>query len=143
MSMSLTIRPMALSDIDEVSALARRIWMKHYAGIISAAQIEYMLEQMYSKENLEKQVTVEGHLFHLALLDGKIAGYVSVEKMPQGEYFMHKFYIDGTQQRKGLGGQVMAYLEAEYSDMRAMRLKVNRVNVQAINFYFKNGFTIE
>ncbi len=34
--------------VDELIALAGEIWRRHYADIISAAQIEYMLAQRYA-----------------------------------------------------------------------------------------------
>ena len=38
------ILPLQAADVDELIALAGEIWRRHYADIISAAQIEYMLD---------------------------------------------------------------------------------------------------
>ena len=52
------------------------------------------------------------------------------------------------QQRKSLGTAVMQEIENEIKVTQEVnnykiRLTVNRQNFKAINFYFKNGFTIE
>jgi len=52
-------------------------------------------------------------------------------------------YIDTREQRRGLGRAIWEALLLLLTDMRAMRLQVNRQNYKAINFYFKVGFVIE
>lgn len=141
MSSDIIIRPIEHVDIGEVSSLARHIWEKHYINIISQAQIDYMLEMMYSPASLQKQLA-ESHQFYLALLEDRIIGYMSVQETAPREWSLHKFYIDGEQQRRGIGRRMLAYVE-QAKHPAILRLTVNRTNVHAINFYFKHGFTIE
>src|SRR5262247_1185690 len=42
------IEPLMTQDVEQLAALAREIWFDHYVGLITTAQIEYMLEQRYN-----------------------------------------------------------------------------------------------
>jgi GNAT superfamily N-acetyltransferase len=142
MTGELTIRPMTESDIPAITSLADRIWHKHYPNIISVAQIDYMLELMYSAPALKKQME-EGSEFLLALVDGKIMGYVAILPTGKEEYLLDKLYVDQSLQKRGVGGALLKAALAKHPDCRVVRLNVNRMNINAINFYFKQGFIIE
>ena len=61
----------------------------------------------------------------------------------EGNFFIHKLYLEIDKQRKGMGSEVFRQLLALMSNLEAVRLQVNRQNMKAINFYFKMGFVIE
>lgn len=138
---SLAIRKMEPGDIPAVSELAARIWRAHYPGIISAAQIEYMLERMYSPEALMRDLKNGIHIW-LAEADGHLAGYASVEKTSQTICFLHKLYVDPSYQRRGIASTLMRRIDTALAP-KELSLHVNRANIQAINFYIREGFTID
>lgn len=138
-SLAVSFRPMREGDIARLQQLSHAIWHQHYPGVISEAQITYMLELMYSEAALRDQVA-QGHRFILAEIAGDLVGFASVEQTAIGEYFVHKLYVDVARHRAGLGGALLAHLEATIKP-RLLRLHVNCHNVLAINFYFKHGFT--
>lgn len=129
-------------DIPVIHHLADRIWKKYYPEIISTEQIEYMLHTMYSEEALREQMKA-GQQFYLVADGGKTMGYLAISEKGKGEYFLHKFYIEHAHHRAGLGSSVLNELLKKFSNKITLRLTVNRQNFKAINFYFKNGFTIE
>ena len=136
------VREAQHSEIPIIHALARKIWMDHYPSIISMEQIEYMLEKMYSENALKQQLT-NGHRFFI-LGEGKTdLGYLSFSQTEDGNYFLHKFYIDTQHHRKGLGHYFFDTVFNAFPNLKSIRLTVNRTNLKAINFYFKKGFTIE
>jgi len=51
------IQPATLDDIPTLRALARRIWLEYYPGIISREQIDYMLARMYSAKALRREIS--------------------------------------------------------------------------------------
>lgn len=51
-----TLMPVAESDFAVLRELAETIWRQHYAEIISAAQIEYMLAGRFSDEALREHM---------------------------------------------------------------------------------------
>ena len=137
------LHPATPDDIPAIRDLAHRIWWTHYPGIISTEQIEYMLEWMYGAETLERQMTLDGHHFWLIRYAGESIGFIAISQKAPGDYFMHKFYLDAGRQAKGLGTAAFHTLLEQYPGLRTLRLTVNRRNYKSVNFYFKNGFTIE
>ncbi len=138
------LRAAKSEDLPEIGALAERIWREWYARIISTQQIEYMLQRMYSTENLRAQMQ-QGQEFHLLFVEGQPAGYCSIspdKEAGKGAYFLHKFYVDTARHGQGLGSQMLDYLLRFYAPA-ALRLTVNRANYVAINFYFRKKFVIE
>lgn len=138
---ALAIREMRIEDIPAVGELAQRIWRAYYPAIISPAQVEYMLDLMYSPKSLEKQLA-DGHRFFLLEQGGALLGYASAEPKESGRWHLHKLYVDQATARRGLGSRLLKHLE-EALRPKALTLTVNRHNVRAINFYFKEGFSIE
>lgn len=53
---AVTLTPVAKPDFAVVRELAGTIWRQHYSGIISAAQIDYMLAGRFSDEALREHV---------------------------------------------------------------------------------------
>lgn len=129
-------------DLEKISELAKVIWVKHYPSIIGELQVKYMLDNFYSLSALKVQMD-QGQNFYL--IQSEIAedlGYLSVSQNSE-EVFIHKFYLSNPYQNLGLGSKTLKLLTTQYPSATTFRLQVNRQNYTAINFYFKNGFTIE
>ena len=76
--------------------------------------------------------------FHIWKIDiGKIIGYVSFFKI-KDEAEIIKIGIDKLYQRKNYGSQVIS--EMKRIGIKKIFLEVSIENVEAINFYLKNGF---
>jgi ribosomal protein S18 acetylase RimI-like enzyme len=132
-----------LKDLDKISDLAHRIWNDHYPEIIGQEQVDYMLQRMYDKESLKKQIASKDQFF-LSFDESlnRYTGFLSITNQGNGSFFINKFYIDTRLQRSGIGERFFDFFIEEFSP-EVIRLQVNRQNYKAINFYFKNGFTIE
>jgi diamine N-acetyltransferase len=136
------IRPAARPDLPTIAGLAREIWREHYPGIISAEQIEYMLERLYAPAALEAQFSA-GRRFYLAALDGEQAGYAAASAEDEGRVvFLNSLYVRRSGRGRGLGAALLNQAAAAFPAARRIRLTVNRQNFRAINFYFKSGFVI-
>ncbi len=129
-------------DIPVIAHLAQVIWKKHYPSIITMEQINFMLHQMYSQKALLTQMK-EGQQFTLAYVDENPSGYISLSTKDEKTYFIHKFYVEVNQHRKGIGSKLFEYIIQQLPDAETFELAVNRINYTAINFYFKQGFTID
>lgn len=141
MSIDVQLIKAVTGDIPEITALAEKIWKIHYPPIIGMAQVEYMLNKMYSAEALTEQID-QGQIYYFIRYEGKNVGYFGVSNEDPLELFIHKFYIDSDQQGKGLGMQSFQKLTDLYSQCSVARLTVNRHNFKSVNFYFKAGFVI-
>ena len=106
-----------------------------------------MLEKFYSKNSLLQQIE-EGQEFYKIMDQEFLCGFISISRKSGAEYFLHKFYILPEQHGKNTGTKVMniisdMMMSREKLKLINIRLTVNRQNYKAINFYFKNDFTIE
>lgn len=137
----LQLTPASPNDISIIYRLAVKIWNHHYVPIIGKAQVDYMLDKIYSVEDLTNQMTVRNHRFFLINISEQIMGFISVSG--QEDIFIHKFYIDQDIQGKGYGMTAFHELLKRYPSAKTFSLTVNRSNYKSINFYFKLGFKID
>ncbi|MFD2161453.1 GNAT family N-acetyltransferase [Paradesertivirga mongoliensis] len=138
------IRTAIKTDIPAINRLANTIWKNTYREILSASQIEFMLNDMYSLESLSEQFDQDVH-FLLAEKEEQavaFASYSLVESNP-AVYKIHKLYILPQEQGKGTGKKLLNYIREEIIDRAGeiMELNVNRAN-PALEFYKKYGFSI-
>ena len=138
----LSLKIATKDDVSIIQSLANKIWRKNYPAIISLAQIDYMLEKIYSAQSLYQQMS-EGAVFLICYASGKEAGFCSYNKQGNGNFFLHKLYVDTEMHHEGIGTWLLNEIFGKKDDLVELRLTVNRLNYKAINFYFKNGFVIE
>jgi predicted acetyltransferase len=141
-SLNLKLKQANKDDLAAVANLASSIWNEHYITIISQAQIDYMLNLMYSQQNLLEQLMVKQHQFYLIYLEDRAIGFISVNKEGADDWFLNKFYILTQQAAKGIGSEAFNELK-KIIQPKKITLTVNRKNYKSINFYFKNNFKIE
>ena len=146
----MTIRPATYNDIPAINAMAQVVFRHTYRRILSPEQMEFMMDWMYSPENLASQMD-GGHRFFLAEDDSSPKGYVSVR--PDGMdtdgtpvFHLEKIYVMPSAQGHGLGKAlfetaVAAVRDAVNGTQARMELNVNRNN-PAVGFYKKLGMTI-
>lgn len=139
------IRKASLQDIDLIHRLAWIVFPHTYKELLTPGQIEYMMNWMYSKENLHKQMTEEGHIYYLAFHGNEPAGYLSIQ--PEGEhtYHLQKIYVlpsfQGMKLGKLLFEQAIKAIKGLHPAPCQMRLNVNRYNTKAVEFYQRMGMT--
>ncbi len=130
-------------EAEAVVVLAGRVWRAHYPGIITPAQIEYMLEQRY-RPVLVRQFLARGDIWLAARAEGGLVGFAHGHPLVEGDYKLDKLYVDLDWQRHGIGGALLRELAARATRLDCARLvlRVNRQNQQAIAAYLKHGFTV-
>jgi GNAT superfamily N-acetyltransferase len=85
---------------------------------------------------------ISGEKYFLAYAEEEPVGYASIEGK-EGFYYLHKFYLDVSKHRSGIGRQFFDFLLTQVNSSKPIKLQVNRANYKAINFYFKVGFVID
>lgn len=141
--MVVSIKKSNENDFEIIANLAKYIWNHHYVPIIGIEQVNYMLEKIYSKENLLEQINLKKHDFYLVALNDLPIGFISVSFENITDLWIHKFYISQDHQAKGIGERVFYEVLKIINEPKQIRLTVNRQNYKSINFYFKLGFKIE
>ncbi|MDR2364354.1 MAG: GNAT family N-acetyltransferase [Zoogloeaceae bacterium] len=137
------IRPVTPPDVPAIAALTREIWLAAYPGIISRAQIDFMLEQRYDHQRLLDDLEDPGKWLDQAFDGERRIGFAGCE-LCKGEYKLDKLYILPQSQHQGAGGALVAHAAARARELGypCMILAVNKRNEQAIRAYRKYGFSV-
>ena len=133
-----------------VHDMAQVVFRRTYRDILSAEQMEYMMDWMYSMPNLEQQIK-EGHHYYVAYEEAVPCGYVSVQyegKDADGinVFHLHKIYVMPDKQGCGVG---MKLFQTAVSHVREaadgmpsrIELNVNKYN-KALDFYKHIGMRV-
>ncbi|TKK68958.1 GNAT family N-acetyltransferase [Ilyomonas limi] len=138
----LSIQPAGVKEISLIRKLAYEIWPAAYNTILSAGQLQYVLQLMYSEEALINQMR-EGQQFYIAYDNGVPAGFAAFGTYGATTYKLHKIYVLPQMQGKGTGGQLLQFVieKVKENTATALILNVNRQN-SALHFYKKMGFEI-
>ena len=145
-----TLDAVTKQDYVDLRALADTIWRRHYAAIISAAQIDSMLSGRFNDEALREYVNTAGRWLELLRVSGMLVGYCGYELADQyGDENMAamklgQLYVLESHRGRGLGRFMLGRVESRARDLgrRVLFLQVNKQNTGAIGFYAAAGFTI-
>ncbi|XZF15035.1 N-acetyltransferase family protein [Chitinophagaceae bacterium MMS25-I14] len=137
----LSVRNATGTDIDLIRDLSHRIWPDTYGNILSAEQMKYMLEMMYSVSSLSTQMLE--HIFIICEEDSIPVGFASYGPTGGQVWKLHKIYLLPAMQGKGAGRFMLNHIVTDIKSQHAEKLllNVNRYN-PAKSFYEKNGFTV-
>ncbi len=142
---SVEIRALHESEISALCALAREIWRAHYPGIISVAQIEYMLEERYNEPVIRAELARKDLWWDVLIADNAMTGYASyfLTGYP-AELKLDKLYLHPCAHRQRYGGMLVDHVLSFMAGVGCTRLTlaVNRRNQSAIDAYLKYGFSI-
>jgi ribosomal protein S18 acetylase RimI-like enzyme len=138
------IRPATINDIELIRAIAHEVWPVSYSDMISPAQIAYMLDMMYSKESLIRQINDEGCSFLIAENTDEPKGFASFSEVSEQHFKLHKLYVLSTEQGKGTGTMLLNEVvrRAQLKGGVSIELQVNKHN-KAFHFYTAHGFVVD
>ncbi|HVY05710.1 MAG TPA: GNAT family N-acetyltransferase [Burkholderiales bacterium] len=141
----LRITPVIDADIEPVCALAREIWMQHYPGIITVAQINYMLAQRYVPEAIRAQLREGGAWWKKAEAAGVLCGFSSFERgAAPASMKLDKLYVHQLYRGRGYGAALIedAVAAARREGMDTLYLQVNKYNHGSVAAYLRTGFVV-
>ncbi|MCI7139871.1 GNAT family N-acetyltransferase [Alistipes sp.] len=135
------VRRVSEEAIGQIRAVAAVAFPATYRELLTSAQLDYMMEWMYSVESLRAQFRA-GHVWFMAFACGEPCGYVSVERQGEALFHLQKIYVLPRFQGLGIGArlfrQAVAHVRAEHPGHSLMELNVNRRN-PALHFYERMG----
>lgn len=133
------------ADLPIVQDLARRIWYRHYPGIISVEQIAYMLERGYAVRVLADFLTASGAGLVLARVDDAQVGFAAWYRSSEpATTKLDKLYVLHEYHGQGIGRRLIGRVEAAACADAAstLILNVNKHNAASIAAYRRLGFAI-
>lgn len=140
----ITIASASAGDIPQVQRLADEIWRRHYPGILSGEQIDYMLALGYSREALLKFIASDDAGLALANLDTRTVGFAAWYRLDGDATKLDKLYVLPEHQREGIGRALIEHVVAwaQTAGCGAVTLNVNRNNAASVLAYERSGFAI-
>jgi diamine N-acetyltransferase len=151
LSDAVTLTPVTERHLAVLRELAGTIWRQHYAGIITAAQIEYMLARRFSDEALREHVDAADQWLELLRVGEKPVGYCGYElggidgnEAGPATIKLSQLYLLESHRGRGLGWHMLRHVEARGRELgrRVLWLQVNKNNAAAIRFYRSAGFEV-
>lgn len=142
---AITLARAKATDLAVVRRIADTVWRAHYPAIITAAQIDYMLERGYHPDALAWFLGRADRGIEIATVGGEPAAFAAwFLTDTAGEAKLDKLYALPHRQRLGLGGRLIDRCDglARAAGATTLILNVNKHNAQAIAAYRKHGFAV-
>jgi GNAT superfamily N-acetyltransferase len=133
-----------IENIPLIKEIAEKSWRKHYPGILSNEQIEYMLEQMYSETELKNHFENPNYHYYLLGDEEKTLGIMGFENHYQEKTTkLHRIYLLEEAKGKGVGKFAINFLKNQAKESGDQRIILN-VNKQNSSYYFytSQGFKV-
>ena len=131
-------------DISIIRHLAKESWEWAYADILEQDQIRYMLDKMYSDDELLSHFQNPNFHYYIIRQSQKELGFAGFEfHYEQKTTKLHRLYFLREAKGKGLGKKTIEFIRQKALGAKDTRiiLTVNKNN-SAKRFYQSQGFTI-
>lgn len=128
------------SQIETLARVANVVWHEYFPFLLSADQIDYMVQKFQSAAAIEDQIA-KGYDYFLIQSDGEIVGYVGLCPEQDG-VFLSKLYILAQYRGRGHASQAFDMIRS-YAQSRGfsrVRLTCNKHNTHSLDVYRKKGF---
>ena len=139
-----TFKEASENDIPLIRTLAEKSWKSSYQEILSTEQIDYMLQNMYSAEEILCHLKNPNYHYFIIEDNAVPAGFIGFENHYEDKTTkLHRIYLLQHFKGKGLGKAALQFLKekvSEASDNRII-LNVNKNNA-AQKVYESQGFTV-
>lgn len=131
------------SQIERTAAMADEIWHEWFPRLLSAEQIDYMVEKFQSEGAMKRQIAEEGYRYFIIRRGETPVGYTAVK--PDGDsLFLSKLYIKKEHRGNGYSRDVLDFLReiCTAEGFSSIWLTVNKYNESSIAVYKKLGFEL-
>lgn len=132
-----------IHDIPLIQRLADASWRDAYHGILAPLQIDYMLGQMYSTNEIAGQISASDYHYKI-LAAPEPVGFIGYQHHYEPSATkLHRIYLLPSAKGCGLGKLALSFVEkmAAESGDREIILNVNKNNT-AKSFYEAFGFQV-
>lgn len=81
-----------VENIKELASLASSIWHEYWTCILSAEQIDYMVENFQSEKAIANQIEKESYSYYFILQNNEKAGYFGISYKKKLPVFVKTLY---------------------------------------------------
>ncbi len=133
-----------LPELRKVAELADEIWHECFPGIITEAQIDYMVEKFQSLDAMCRQIEEQGYTYLSVYDGGELCGYIGIKPENDERLFLSKLYLRSDRRGRGIASIMLDKVaeEARILGKTSVYLTVNKHNDHAVSVYKKRGFEV-
>ena len=131
------------AQIKALAKLADGIWHEYFVALLSADQIDYMVDRFQSETALHKAIKQEAYQYWIAYLGKEAICYLGV--CPKADtLFLSKLYLKKAYRGKGYANMMLKQAEqaAKKYDLPSITLTCNKYNTHSLDVYRHKGFVI-
>lgn len=135
------VKVVSNEDISRLAKMADTVWHEYFPCILSAEQIDYMVDKFQSEHAMAEQILHGGYEYYFICGGDEYAGYTGFVR-EKDKMFLSKLYLMDKYRSKGYASRTLRFLKNECgkSGLGSIYLTVNRYNEHTISVYKKWGF---
>lgn len=135
------IKIQSAEQVKHLAEIADEIWHEFFPAILSAEQIDYMVEKFQSENAMLEQMRNDGYEYYYIYRNGVHIGYTAI-KNDGNRLFLSKLYLKKEYRGKGYASATFGMIKsiARERSLNGIWLTVNKYNENAIKAYEKLGF---
>ncbi|WP_242204201.1 GNAT family N-acetyltransferase [Aestuariivivens insulae] len=146
---SIQLKRITTNDHQKLMSLMQHIYPPAYKHLWINENTDWYLDHSFSMDNLQKELTDKNAEYYFVLYHLKEVGIIRiVHNKPLHEFpekpatYIHRIYLGEKTQGKGIGMQLLAWIEKQAlkNDSELVWLKAMDTQAQALHFYKKQGF---
>lgn len=139
--MTVIIRSMDYTDINEVQRIAKVSWNATYEGIIPLEIQDNFLKSAYNDEQMK--LRLERSVIYIAEVEGQVAGFANYSPVRDGgKVELAAIYLHPNFQGQGIGTTLLQQAVTELDGLKNIYINVEKDNTIGMNFYKAKGFEV-
>ena len=135
------IKVTTTEQIKQLAELASKIWHEYFTSLLTAKQIDYMVDKFQSEHAMKDQMQNQNYEYYFLDVDGQIVGYTGI-KPEDDKLFLSKLYIQKEYRKHGYSHLMFDFIIdlCKNRKLKSIYLTVNKYNDGSIAVYNKKGF---
>lgn len=139
--LTINIRNMDYTDINEVQKIAKVSWNATYEGIIPLEVQDNFLKSAYNDEQMK--LRLEHSVIYVAEVEGQVVGFANYSPVRDGgKVELAAIYLYPDFQGLGIGTALLKRAVTELDGLKEIYINVEKGNTIGMNFYKAKGFEI-
>jgi ribosomal protein S18 acetylase RimI-like enzyme len=132
--------PASERDLPALRALGVRTWRATYEGVLSGAEVERGVAELFNAYTLGAAVR-DGRML-AAFRDGLLVGMLEFDRVDDTRTMIWKIYVDPDAQSRGIGGLLLERLLQAATTLE-VRVEHDERNAAAAAFFIGFGFAVD
>ena len=139
---TVSIRDAIVDDVPDIQEVARRSWEATYGEFLPEQTIEAVLDDWYTRPQLEIPVAAEATVYLVAATNDDVIGFASAAPTNHNEAQLYAIYVDPDRWNSGTGTKLLdaAIERLQDSGVERLRVEVLADNDVGVSFYESREF---